>query len=112
MNLEALAKPGIRAELSAELGAKKVEVGGHCWQDKGSEDLINARYEYYATKRNHARWRIVQEELMPELRHEVGTLTPKLVKLVHILEWVRIAITGVCRKPYNPSPPSCSIHAS
>lgn len=33
---------------------KKVEVGGHCWQDKGSEDLINARYEYYAKKRNHA----------------------------------------------------------
>jgi hypothetical protein len=36
------------------------------------------------------RWRIVQEELMPELRGEVGALTPKLVKLVHILEWVRI----------------------
>ncbi len=36
------------------------------------------------------RWRIVQEELMPELRHELGALTPKLVKLVHILEWVRI----------------------
>jgi hypothetical protein len=33
---------------------KKVEVGGHCWQDKGSEDFINARYEYYATNRNHA----------------------------------------------------------
>ena len=29
-------------------------MGGHCWQDKGSEDFINARYEYYATKRNNA----------------------------------------------------------
>ena len=29
-------------------------MGGHCWQDQGSEDWINARYEYYATKRNHA----------------------------------------------------------
>jgi hypothetical protein len=36
------------------------------------------------------RWRIVQEELMPELRNEVGALTPKLARLVHILEWVRI----------------------
>ncbi len=26
---------------------------------------------------------------MPELRNEVGALTPKLLKLVHILEWVR-----------------------
>jgi len=33
---------------------KKVEVGGHCWQDQGSEDFINARYEYYATKWNYA----------------------------------------------------------
>jgi hypothetical protein len=35
-------------------------------------------------------WRIVQEELMPELRNEVGALTPKLVQVVHTLEWVRI----------------------
>ncbi len=36
------------------------------------------------------RWNIIQHELMPELRNEVVGLTPKLVKLVHILEWVRI----------------------
>jgi len=35
-------------------------------------------------------WRIVQEKLLPELRIEVGALTPKLVKLAHTLEWVRI----------------------
>ena len=34
------------------------------------------------------RWNIIQYELMPELRNEVGALTPKLVKLVHTLEWV------------------------
>ena len=36
------------------------------------------------------RWRIVQHELLPELRHEVGALTPKLTKVIHTLEWVRI----------------------
>jgi hypothetical protein len=35
-------------------------------------------------------WNNIQYELMPELRNEVGALTPKLVKLVHTLEWVRI----------------------
>jgi len=33
---------------------KEVEMGGHCWQDGGSEYFIGARYEYYATKRNNA----------------------------------------------------------
>jgi hypothetical protein len=36
------------------------------------------------------RWRIVQHELLPELRHEVGALTPKLEKVIHTLEWIRI----------------------
>ncbi len=36
------------------------------------------------------RWCVVQHELMPELVAEVGTLTPKLEKLIHTLEWVRI----------------------
>ena len=27
---------------------------------------------------------------MPELRHEVGALTPKLERVIHTLEWVRI----------------------
>lgn len=36
------------------------------------------------------RWQVIQHELMPELRAEVGTLTPKLEKVVHTLEWVRI----------------------
>lgn len=36
------------------------------------------------------RWFVIQHELLPELREEVGTLTPKLEKLTHTLEWVRI----------------------
>ncbi len=36
------------------------------------------------------RWNVVQHELMPELRHDVGPLTPKLERVIHTLEWVRI----------------------
>lgn len=36
------------------------------------------------------RWRMVQHELMPALRNEVGVMTPKLEQVIHTLEWVRI----------------------
>lgn len=36
------------------------------------------------------RWQMVQRELMPELRSEIGALTAKLEQVVHTLEWVRI----------------------
>ena len=36
------------------------------------------------------RWNVIQHDLLPELRNEVGTLTPKLEKVIHTLEWVRI----------------------
>lgn len=36
------------------------------------------------------RWNVIQHELLPELRIDVGTLTPKLEKVIHTLEWVRI----------------------
>jgi hypothetical protein len=36
------------------------------------------------------RWNVIQHELLPELRNDVGTLTPKLEKVIHTLEWVRI----------------------
>lgn len=36
------------------------------------------------------RWSVIQHELLPELRDEVGGLTPKLEKVVHVLDWVRI----------------------
>ena len=50
------------------------------------------------------RWHVIQHELMPEIRHEVGALTPKLEKVIHTLEWVRIEefirpARGECGRP-------------
>ena len=36
------------------------------------------------------RWSVIQDELLPQLKIEVGALTPKLERVIHILEWVRI----------------------
>ena len=53
------------------------------------------------------RWNVIQHELLPELRNEVGPLTPKLEKVIHTLEWVRIeefthlAACGVGRPPHE-----------
>jgi Transposase DDE domain/Transposase domain (DUF772) len=53
------------------------------------------------------RWNVIQHELLPELRNDVGTLTPPLEKVIHILEWVRIeeftgtGWCGVGRHPYE-----------
>ncbi len=53
------------------------------------------------------RWHVVQHELLPELKAEVGPLTPKLEKVIHTLEWVRIeeftAVSwcGVGRPPFE-----------
>jgi hypothetical protein len=53
------------------------------------------------------RWNVIQHELMPELRNDVGPLTPKLEKVIHTLEWVRIeeftdsGWCGVGRHPHE-----------
>jgi len=53
------------------------------------------------------RWKVIQHELLPELRGEVGPLTPKLEKVIYILEWVRIeeftksSWCGVGRRPHE-----------
>lgn len=53
------------------------------------------------------RWHIVQHELIPELCDDVGGLTPKLEKLIHTLEWVRIEAfvgaswCGIGRPPHE-----------
>lgn len=53
------------------------------------------------------RWNVIQHELLPELKNDVGTLTPKLEKLIHVLDWVRIeqftqsTWCGVGRPPYE-----------
>lgn len=55
------------------------------------------------------RWYVIQHDLMPELKRECGGLTPKLEKLVHILDWVRIeewsaqTWQGIGRKPHDRS---------
>ena len=36
------------------------------------------------------RWLVIQHELLPGLKAEIGALTPKLEKVIHTLEWVRI----------------------
>jgi hypothetical protein len=47
---------------------------------------------------------MVQHELMPALRNEVGVMTPKLEQVIHTLEWVRIeefvrSTWGGCGRP-------------
>ena len=36
------------------------------------------------------RWNVVQHELMPQLRAELDALTPRLERVIHTLEWVRV----------------------
>ena len=53
------------------------------------------------------RWTTVQQELIPQLGLEVGALTPKLEKLIHLIEWVRIeefvdvSWNGIGRPPHD-----------
>lgn len=53
------------------------------------------------------RWNVIQHELLPELRSDIGTLTPKLEKVINVLEWVRIeeftesTWCGVGRPPHE-----------
>ncbi len=53
------------------------------------------------------RWQVIQHELLPELKEQVGALTPKLEQVVHTLEWVRIeeftgtSWIGVGRPPFE-----------
>jgi Transposase DDE domain/Transposase domain (DUF772) len=36
------------------------------------------------------RWNVIQHELIPDLRNDVGALTPKLERVIYTIEWVRI----------------------
>jgi len=67
-------------------------AGCHFWHDAIVEVNITGARQMHATHRERImqRWSVVQHELMPELVAEVGVLTPKLEKLIHTLEWVRI----------------------
>jgi hypothetical protein len=62
-----------------------------------------------ATRREQImqRWNVIQHELIPEIKNDIGTLTQKLEKVIHILEWVRIeeftqaTWCGVGRPPHE-----------
>jgi len=53
------------------------------------------------------RWNVIQHDLLPELRNDVGPLTPRLEKVIHMLDWVRIeeftesSWCGVGRPPHE-----------
>jgi hypothetical protein len=53
------------------------------------------------------RWHVVRHELIPGLRDDFDGLTPKLEKLIHTLEWVRIeefaqsSWRGIGRPPHE-----------
>ncbi|NHZ67237.1 IS5/IS1182 family transposase, partial [Massilia sp. CCM 8694] len=36
------------------------------------------------------RWNAIQHDVLPELRAEVGVVTPKLARVAHVLEWARV----------------------
>jgi len=75
---------------------------------KFSNPTSNAR-EMDANRREllMQRWNVIQHDLLPELRIEVGALTPKLEKVIHTLEWVRIeefvtsSWCGIGRPPHE-----------
>ena len=39
------------------------------------------------------RWNFMQYEIIPDLIDEIGVLTPKLVKVIHTLEWAWKCLT-------------------
>lgn len=53
------------------------------------------------------RWNLLQHDLLPEIKQQCGSLTPKLEKLIHVLDWVRIEEfvsdqwQGIGRKPHG-----------
>jgi hypothetical protein len=66
-------------------------AGGHFWHDWSVETLITpAMTNVSIACRTMDRWNVVQHELIPELEAHWGPLTPKLERVIHILEWVRI----------------------
>jgi hypothetical protein len=83
-------------------------AGGHFWHDWSDETLITPAMTNDSTAcRTMDRWNVVQHELIPELEARWGAMTPKLERVIHLLEWVRIeeftAVSwcGVGRPPFE-----------
>lgn len=62
-------------------------------------------------------WQYLQRELIPEVKQEVGGLTPTLEKLIHLLEWIKIddvigsTWQGVGRIPHDRGALACAFVA-
>lgn len=67
-------------------------MGGHFWHDEGSHATHQYTHAMDATRPALIlqRWNAIQYEVLPGLGAEVGPLTPKLERVVHVLEWARI----------------------
>ena len=66
-------------------------AGGHFLHDWRVETLIAPATGDDSTPcRIMHRWNVVQYELIPELEDRWRALTPKLERLIHILEWVSL----------------------
>jgi hypothetical protein len=68
---------------------KEWKTGGHCWQEV-SYLKTHQHPQMNATQRTviMQRWNVMQHNLIPELKEEVGVLMPKLEKVIHTLDWV------------------------
>jgi hypothetical protein len=83
-------------------------AGSHFGRDWRVETLITPAMKNDSIAcRTMDRWNVVQHELIPELEAHWGAMTPKLERVIHILEWVRIeeftAVSwcGVGRPPFE-----------
>ncbi|NHZ67072.1 hypothetical protein F1735_33230, partial [Massilia sp. CCM 8694] len=71
--------------------SEKLGVGAHFWHDlvltlNQNAHTMNATRPALIMQR----WNAVQYDVLPELRAEVGVVTPKLERLIYVLEWARI----------------------
>ena len=102
-----LQNPDSASDLSI-FGVKIEARACHFWQNEVlKKSPIARKMDTKSQDLIMQRWNVVQHELIPELRNDVGTLTPKLEKVIHILDWVRIeeftgpGWCGVGRHPHE-----------
>ena len=63
-------------------------LGGWFWQDRIHKiyrtHIINTILHTYLSQR----WTQIQEQLYPRLSADLESTSPKLEKLIHVLEWI------------------------
>lgn len=90
------------------LQQKKKDAGAQKWENE-SYRKTHLHPQMDTTQRPLVmqRWNCIQYEIIPDLLEDVGVLTPKLMKVIHILEWVRIeefvrsTWNGIGRPPHD-----------